>query len=729
MRALTVVVSAALLSSSIPALAAFDKREVKCRSAIADNVRKVALAATKVIDSCHMRRNRGASDAPADCNKLGDQATDPKGKVAAAEAKMKAAINKACGGLDGDVLAGFVSCPMPCRRLAGVGNPIATFSELSDCLACGARAFAGSDAAAKLGAPPVGSLGKADSACHKEIAKQARLVDDAILKTQIDCQKKADAAGQNDPAACMTADPKGVVAKKLTKADAGIEKACATATLAHLDSCSSTSTALLRSCVAMPRGGFGAGFTLFNAAYGLAPSRGEVHGVAVLDLATQEGVPIALAGVEIGLRQGGQVVATTVTNLKGEFAFASQRVGTYQLFWDTPGYLPGQRTTDVTVVDDVVTIPESIALTPDLSTPGVGVLRGKALLADGTPCPVADPFLGLSESAVVSVVDGGNVPLAPPVPTNTSGDFVLAGVPFADLTVRAVCAGSTVEQHIQPAALDLSGFSPTDLAWTNHSPQAISITAQSGGMIVDTFQPGATLQLSAQVDDADNDPLSYQWRVDDPSDVLVANGPNATLHLSDRPGQHGVALSAHDALGGWDAIKLINPCLTVSPVPNPNIFPERAKNPMFQSLIPPWDGYPSSIFLTRKGTGTAQDACTYYNLIDPACDDLNCDGVPDGNAFGQPCKRITLGGWWEVNGFNPLDGSGADVTRAFYENHNDLGFGREMNCRKATNGNVACFVSNYGEGDQNPNNVKLAVAANPICAKATVAMEYSPVDF
>jgi mono/diheme cytochrome c family protein len=50
-----------------------------------------------------------------------------------------------------------------------------------------------------------------------------------------------------------------------------------------------------------------------------------------------------------------------------------------------------------------------------------------------------------------------------------------------------------------------------------------------------------------------------------------------------------------------------------------------------------------------------------------------------------------------------------------------------MHCRKdpITN-NVACYVTNYGVGDQSPGNYDLAKAADTSTAGATVAMEYSP---
>lgn len=78
-------------------------------------------------------------------------------------------------------------------------------------------------------------------------------------------------------------------------------------------------------------------------------------------------------------------------------------------------------------------------------------------------------------------------------------------------------------------------------------------------------------------------------------------------------------------------------------------------------------------------------------------------------------------GWWKANQFGENDGSGG--TRASYLNNNDLGFGRDMNCKK--NGNdLACWVTNYGLPDQDLTNADAAKLPNLLKRGATVTMEY-----
>jgi hypothetical protein len=107
---------------------------------------------------------------------------------------------------------------------------------------------------------------------------------------------------------------------------------------------------------------------------------------------------------------------------------------------------------------------------------------------------------------------------------------------------------------------------------------------------------------------------------------------------------------------------------------------------------------PYGDFIPLNGEQVATD---YYNAIAGA-------------------TKTTLTEWWTANNFG-ADGSGG--TRAAYLNHNDLGFGRDMNCR--TNGSdLACYVTNYGLPDQNPQNADDAEARLEAKRGATVTMEF-----
>lgn len=107
---------------------------------------------------------------------------------------------------------------------------------------------------------------------------------------------------------------------------------------------------------------------------------------------------------------------------------------------------------------------------------------------------------------------------------------------------------------------------------------------------------------------------------------------------------------------------------------------------------------PYGDFLPTDGEQVATD---YYNAIAGA-------------------TKTNLGDWWTANTFG-ADGSGG--TRAAYLNHNDLGFGRDMNCKK-NGSDLACYVTNYGLPDQNPQNATDAENKNAGKRGATVTMEF-----
>jgi hypothetical protein len=103
--------------------------------------------------------------------------------------------------------------------------------------------------------------------------------------------------------------------------------------------------------------------------------------------------------------------------------------------------------------------------------------------------------------------------------------------------------------------------------------------------------------------------------------------------------------------------------------------------------------------------------------------------------------RGTFADFKSLNGFsaNPNTPAAGEIV-AQYANSGDLGFGRDMHCLKKTNGDVACYVTNYGTGYSNiapgggTNDHDDANAAGQrttvgVSAEvATVAMEYSPIE-
>jgi CSLREA domain-containing protein len=105
----------------------------------------------------------------------------------------------------------------------------------------------------------------------------------------------------------------------------------------------------------------------------------------------------------------------------------------------------------------------------------------------------------------------------------------------------------------------------------------------------------------------------------------------------------------------------------------------------------------SSPWLTIKGTGDDTEAGQYYATI---------------------AAPATLSAWKTAYGF-----TGTNDTSAIYYNGGDLGFGREMHCRK--NGlDVACYVVNHGLGAAAPADLSVNAAIANQNTLPVVAMVY-----
>lgn len=123
----------------------------------------------------------------------------------------------------------------------------------------------------------------------------------------------------------------------------------------------------------------------------------------------------------------------------------------------------------------------------------------------------------------------------------------------------------------------------------------------------------------------------------------------------------------------------------------------------------------------RDAIVTASKA--YYTSVDPNTDRDTFAKFKTKNGFGQ----------------NPNVSVAGELV-AQYANSGDLGFGRDMHCLKKANGDVACYVTNYGDGyksvppgggtadldDANAAGQRITVGAS--AEVATVAMEYSPIE-
>ena len=189
--------------------------------------------------------------------------------------------------------------------------------------------------------------------------------------------------------------------------------------------------------------------------------------------------------------------------------------------------------------------------------------------------------------------------------------------------------------------------------------------------------------------------------------ALDAENPHGIYRL---PANETVRLEPID--GGGNVISVASQDTSSGPPLGPGEslwppYPYEPCEPVTLGIeVPEWAGFPGSLFLTFEDKFVGSDAATnaYYDAVDP--DDL----------------RDTLGEWWDVNGFGPLDGSGG--TRTAYFNNNDLALGRDMHCLQAGD-DLACYVSNYADADEA---YGLGGVPDKTLSPTTVTMEYRAVE-
>jgi hypothetical protein len=228
----------------------YDALELKCRSTISKNFSKAVTTGQKVIAGCHKGRDKTGN--ALDCNLLDSSNADAKGKFAKIQSKLLDGIQKACvaTGINSDVLDEYVSCPEPCTTDLGLPNPLATYGQLGQCLACVAREEAETHGLATLGLPAA-PLGETEQACRIAIGKFYGKYMKTVLKERAKCQNSAEKNGVLHLAdsGCANADPKGKIASMLSKAETGVDSSCAAANLGVVDSCANTSVADLQACL------------------------------------------------------------------------------------------------------------------------------------------------------------------------------------------------------------------------------------------------------------------------------------------------------------------------------------------------------------------------------------------------------------------------------------------------------------------------------------------------
>src|SRR5258708_782003 len=214
---------------------------------------------------------------------------------------------------------------------------------------------------------------------------------------------------------------------------------------------------------------------LLLASCGPKPKGGGVHGSLFLGLPGGATVPssatIYLPDVKVQLKdvKTNAFSGAVNTNLNGEYFIPHQAPGTYQVCWEKPGLI-SECSPNITIVSDT-------AFGGDLPVnANPSILIGRVTLKDGSVCRTVDHFFRIDVFTKVSLVDGANVDVVPPVRANSFGEYVLAGISgnATNLTVRATCEAAKVEQKVGGK----EGINRVDLTLPNSRPTITSATAR-----------------------------------------------------------------------------------------------------------------------------------------------------------------------------------------------------------------------------------------------------------
>lgn len=231
-----------------------DKSEQKCANSAAKSASKVVKTAGKATTGCVSGFTSGkTTDATAVC-----VAADPKQKLAKAEAKLDAAIEKSC---PPDGLPWAVDCPTPCETTDDGGNTEAVDDhvELLACLDCLDRAVSitaagdgGNHGLLLDGATletPSGNAALAN--CQAKLVGAHEKLFAARIKESVKCVKSELKAGTTPPlgATCIGADPKSKVGKARGKLDQ-TASLCASPAAFDAGRCATLTGAALSDCMA-----------------------------------------------------------------------------------------------------------------------------------------------------------------------------------------------------------------------------------------------------------------------------------------------------------------------------------------------------------------------------------------------------------------------------------------------------------------------------------------------
>jgi hypothetical protein len=402
-------------------------------------------------------------------------------------------------------------------------------------------------------------------------------------------------------------------------------------------------------------------------------SSGSIQGLVTVEIAPGNEITLGNLDVSLAAESMG-VLAFTKTDDSGRFAFPKRPAGEYKLCLEGYGW-EKKCISQIQIIRGDVYVP-NVRLTLDRSSQRL--VYGQIIFADGTPCYAVNPFLKLSLVGHISIKGSNRV-----FSVNDMGEFAFPS-DFSSIVIEGACGSRSISTSI-PAGTEAV---ERQLRLADPIPQIdnVMLLASPPGGTSKTF----SLQAKPH---SRKSKLRYSWNALDGLQLQSQRNSSSTWKAPDTSGTYPIYLVGTDDKGAF-AIKSLSVRIGV---------PEIG---IAAALSNPGPPLPAGHFLSFKQNDEAT-AKRYYGAIDPRN------------------LRLTLGQWWTLNGFDQAGGGG---TRTAYLNDNDLGIGRDMHCIEKPSGDIACYVTNYGDFTQNAESANLAWQADRDHALATVAMEYSAIE-
>jgi hypothetical protein len=263
-------------------------------------------------------------------------------------------------------------------------------------------------------------------------------------------------------------------------------------------------------------------------------------------------IPLPAFEVRLLAEGSGSVVASATTDVFGRYHFLDQRTGAYRVCWVGAGWVAACAPQKISIKNNIThvvaaAVRAEILRLPDGSTRGA--FWGRVKLADGSSPFFSERYFALERTADVTVTDLSGKLLYKTI-SNVAGEFVAVGVPAVTLRARAKLDGPSAAVLV--SATTVRTGSGVAITLPNSRPRLLSLAAEVGGKGVREAARASQLELVAEARDADNHPLSFDWRAAPASGKVSAiSGVRASWQLEDAVGLQTAYLLLSDGNGGY----------------------------------------------------------------------------------------------------------------------------------------------------------------------------------